>query len=693
MYKKKRVSGLPSRRPSSVKRASSTKRTSTVTRRQPTRSNQRKETKSSSGADWSRFRIWGVAVFFTLVWGALLGRAYYVQIVKGPDLALRGERQHTAFETVAGTRGTIMDRNGYILAHTVDAPSIAVNSVQVRNPRETADTLAKILRLSPEKVYNIVSSGKRFAYIARKVDYRVAQEVKEARLRGISLVSDTERVYPYNNLAGQLIGFVGMDGTGLEGLEKSLDETLRGQEVKFSVQRDAAGRRLRHNRPSEQDLRGRDVSLTIDANIQFFAEQSLQEHVDKFDAKWGGCIVVDVPSGDILAWAQYPFFDPNNFNKYTLDQRRNKLSMDALEQGSTIKSFVIAAALEENLATADEQINCQKGRWKVGKHIIHDTKPYDFLPVRKILHASSNIGVAKIGQKLGSETYHDYLSRLGFGQRTGLPLAGEAKGILHPVKRWQEIDLVTASFGQSFSATIVQMAQAYHVLANDGVKVPLRLLRDNEESFMTMPEERIYSTQTMNEIRSMLREVVEEGGTGKRARIPGLVVGGKTGTAQKAKRGGGYGSGRVGSFVGMLPIEDPQYLIVVLMDEPKAVQYGGIIATPVFKHVALNTMAYRGQLPDSDDPVVRQLSEKVNAQSPENLLVTAQTNQTALQPKNDKVPQVIGFGVQKAVEALVIQGVVPNIVGNGPYVVKQSPEAGSLWAEDRQCTIWMGENI
>lgn len=692
MYSRKKVSRLPSRRPSSLKRTSVTKRSKTSTKRSAVKPNQRKEKQRFSNVDWSSFRIWGVAIFFTLLWGVLLGRAYYVQIVKGPEYAQRAERQHTAFETIVGNRGTIMDRNGNILAHTVDAPSIAVNSVQVRDPQKTSDTLAEILNMPREKVYKTVTSGRRFAYIKRKVDYRVAQKVREAKLHGISLVSDTSRVYPYHTLAGQLIGFVGTDGIGLEGLEKSLDETLRGQEVKFTVQRDASGRRLRHNRPSDQELRGRDIVLSIDANIQYFAEESLQENIDKFDAKWGGCIVVDVPSGDILAWAQYPFFDPNKFNKYKLDQRRNRLATDALEQGSTIKSFVIAAALEEGLTTPDEMINCQKGRWRVGKNTIHDTKPYDFLPVKKILHVSSNIGIAKIGQMLGIDTYHDYLSRLGFGHKTDLPLAGESRGILHNPKRWQEIDLVTASFGQSISATMLQMAQAYHVLANDGVKKPLRLLLDDEESLYGVQEERIFSQKTMAEIRSMLRETVEEGGTGKRAHIPGLVIGGKTGTAQKAARGG-YGAGRVASFVGMLPIEDPQYLILVLLDEPKVVQYGGIVATPIFKHVALNTMAYRGQLPDSDDPVVRRLTEKMQPTAPNNSLITSQTKVNLPPVNTTTVPHIVGFGVQKAVKALVEQGVVPTIIGSGSYVLEQSPSSGTTWAEERKCTIWIGDRL
>ena len=279
------------------------------------------------------------------------------------------------------------------------------------------------------------------------------------------------------------------------------------------------------------------------------------------------------PNGDILAWAQYPFFDPNRANDFPQAVRRNRLSSDALEQGSTIKSFLIAAALEEKVVGTDTVINCEKGRWRLGKSFIHDTHSYAELTVEKILHVSSNIGAAKIGVALGAEKYRAYLQRLGFWEKTSLPLAGEARGILRPGNRWSEMDLAASSFGQSFSATLAQMAQAYLCLASDGLRKPLRLVLESpppagEEAGPSRPEkiainpfdpslsagpakkkpspDQIFSPETMRQVRAMLREVVEEeGGTGRQARIPGLVVGGKTGTAQKAAANGKYVEGRV----------------------------------------------------------------------------------------------------------------------------------------------------
>ncbi|MDR2669546.1 MAG: penicillin-binding protein [Desulfovibrio sp.] len=608
-----------------------------------------------SRTDWGRVRLWLVGSFFIVIWGALWVRAYYLQMVMGPEYAAMARKQHTAKETVRGMRGRITDRNGNVLAMSLECDSVRVDPSRVQDKKDTALKLAAALDMNADKILNAVDGGKQFVWIKRKADFQTAEKVRALKLPGVYLEQETERIYPYRQLAGQLLGFVDTDDRGIEGLEKSLDDELAGRAVTRTVERDASGRRLTMPGTADLvDLRGRDIRLTLDTQIQFFAEEALAEQVENFGARWGGCIVTDVPSGEILAWAQYPFFDPNNIGASPPAVRRNRPAADMLEQGSTIKSFLIAAALEEKVVTPSTTINCEKGLWKLGRFMLHDTHPYANLSVEKILHVSSNIGAAKIGLKLGKEKYHRYLKHLGFGERTGLPLPGESKGILRPAARWAEIDLATASFGQSFSATLAQMAKAYLVLAGGGVKRDLKLLMDdgpeqlpdkaefgrsaeaasdNGASGQSLerlsaeiasgrdPErpgrfevpagaaradDLIFSPSTMKEIRNMLREVVEEeGGTGKQARIPGLVVGGKTGTSQKADATGKYGKGRVGSFVGMLPIENPRYLICVLLDEPTKAQYGGVVAAPVFRHVAMSTMAYHGILPSDEPPALQ----------------------------------------------------------------------------------------
>jgi cell division protein FtsI (penicillin-binding protein 3) len=696
-------------------------------------------------------RLWTTGVVFTLVWGALWARAYYLQIVMGPEYAAMARRQHTAKETARGTRGSIMDRNGNVMAMSLECDSVRADPSRIQDKNDAALKLAAALDMNADKILNAVSGTKQFVWLKRKVDFQTAEKVRALKLQGIYLEQETERIYPYRQSAGQLLGFVDIDDRGIEGLEKSLDDDLAGREITRTVERDASGRRLTVPGSADLvDLRGRDMRLTLDTQIQFFAEEALAENVEKFGARWGGCIVADVPSGEILAWAQYPFFDPNNINSAPPSVRRNRPATDMLEQGSTIKSFLIAAALEEKVVNPSTTINCEKGLWKLGQFMLHDTHPYAALTVDKILHVSSNIGAAKIGMKLGRDRYWRYLKRLGFGERTGLPLPGESRGILRPAGRWADIDLATASFGQSFSATLAQMTKAYLVLAGGGVKRDLKLVMDagadrvpdaERSGDSVAPagaaraEDIIFSPSTMKEIRSMLREVVEEeGGTGKQARIPGLVVGGKTGTSQKADATGRYGKGRVGSFVGMLPIENPRYLICVLLDEPIKAQYGGVIAAPVFRHVALNVMAYHGVLPPEEDPVVQAASageaarlaagkkagaggksgtgnkkagvaEQRRAQAKvqagarlqgQEQGVSAGPAKPFVSPKaplsGKLVPGVIGMGLRGAVEIFAGHGIVPAVRGRGGLVVRQSPEAGTPWPEGkRECTLWLEE--
>lgn len=704
-----------------------------------------------SSLDWGRVRIGVVGVVFSLLWLSLWARAYYLQIIMGPEYADKARRQHTTREVVAGSRGNIMDRNGNILAKSVDCRSLWADPSRVRDKQNTALKLARELKQPVGKIFALLNEQKRFVWIARKLDYHTAEKLKALALPGINLETESERVYPYKYLAGQLLGFVDIDNKGIEGLEKAFDETLSGRKETRLVERDAAGRRLSHMDAKELGiLSGKDVRLSIDLQVQFFAEDALAESVSKYEAKWGGCLVVDVASGDILAWAQYPFFDPNNVQASSGADRRNRLAMDMLEQGSTIKSFLIAAALEEGVVTPETEINCEKGVWRLRNVTLHDTHPYAKLSVDKVLHVSSNIGAAKIGLMLGANTYRDYLVRLGFGEPTRLPLASEARGILRTGKKWTDVDLANASFGQSFSATLVQMAQAYLCLAGSGEKRLLKLvLNENSDS----PEKerasgpRIFSEKTARVVRAMMREVVEEnGGTGKAARIPGIEVGGKTGTAQKASKSGGYGKERVGSFVGILPADNPRYLILVLLDEPSKVQYGGIIAAPVFRHVALSTLAYHGLLPDAEavvpagTPAQSTRSAQGNARNAEGRpgqpvraasgrsgkelspapVALSGTSPAPLPAKprsgpdfggkkgegfepssatrkrparlSATVPSVVGLGMRSAVEVFAGQGIVPVIRGKGGVVVRQVPEAGAPWPDNRkECTLWLEE--
>ncbi|MDR0466865.1 MAG: PASTA domain-containing protein [Deltaproteobacteria bacterium] len=647
--------------------------------------------------NWETARLKIVAAVFLAVWGVLWCRAWHVQMIEGPRLARQATRQHMTTELVSGRRGDIQDRNGYALARSVECRSVYARPGEVTDIEGTAAFLAQTLDLPLEQVrLRLSDQTRRFVWIARKIDDGRAASIQKAGLNGVGLSKEYERFYPFKHIAGQLLGFVGMDDKGLEGLERSLEDHLGGQPSRQLVQRDATGRRFYLQTDDLDDPAGKALKLTLDVQVQSFVEEALERAATEYKAKWAGCLIVDVPSGDILAWGQYPHFNPNAYRDSTPAQYRNRLAQDAIEPGSTLKPFVVAAAMQEKIINRDTIFKCEGGVWETKTIVVHDGRAYDELPVHKIIRYSSNIGVAKIGLALGSRKYYQYLSQLGFGNHSVLPLAG-SKGILRQPRDWGEADVISTAFGQSISVTGVQMAQAYLTLVNGGVYKPLRLVMD-AESRPPAPQRRIFHERVSREVLDMLRDVVEEDGTGKKARIDGVQVGGKTGTAQKAdKRSGTYGAGRMGSFVGVAPIDNPRYLVVVMVDEPADTPYGGLIAAPVFQDVVVRTMAYQGHFPEASfamgppkpAELVKQEKRRQSAKAAEKAIAATEKANIVkeapkIKPTGNQVPDVIGKSVRMAVEAFVGKGVVPVIKGEGERVVRQSPAAGAHWPADRE---------
>ena len=690
-----------------------------------------------SDRDWVGARLVAVAIVFGALWILLWARAWDLQITQASWLVEKVNRQHQGSELITGYRGSILDRNGQILARSVEVRSVFIKPYEVVDIEESSRTLSKILEMPSNQVRAALSSTKSFVWLKRKVDDRTAGEVKKAKIKGVDLATEFERVYPFKQLAGQLLGFVNIDDVGLEGLEKAFDNELVGHSSRVAVLRDAAGRSLYMGGTEDySDLKGRDLELSIDTQIQYFTEEALAKAVSQYNGKWGGCLVVDVPTGEILAWAEYPFFNPNAYRSYKDSSAwRARLATDALEQGSTIKPLLVAAAISEKRIKSNSRYYCEQGLWKTKKYTIRDTHGYGWLEVPDIIRYSSNIGAGKIGLELGASLYHSYLNKVGFGQRTGLPIIGESIGILRNPKQWAEVDLITASFGQSFSATALQMAEAYLCLASGGIKRPLKLVKGYHEE--EMQEKRVFSLEASVAVLSMLYGVVEEDGTGKRARIPGISVGGKTGTAQKAQAKGGYGAGRVSSFIGIAPLENPRYLVITMIDEPQGSSYGGVVAAPVFRHVVTRTMAYKGELPDPEalaenevESTVSTALAKTNQASANSTFDAEQEN--AVVEKEEKpatealassqeimvaavkgpdekskqvkavqvssgpgvVPNVVGSSVRSAVEDLMRLGLKPVIKGAGYTVLKQKPEPGATVpanGSEVECILWLTE--
>lgn len=665
--------------------------------------------KWTAGVDWPAWRISFVIGFFCILWFGLWVRAWHLQMIEGPKLADRARKQHVTSELVSGKRGLIYDRNGQVLARSVEVRSVYARPGEIEDCHAAASVLAPILGLPETKLREeLAGNRKKFVWLKRKVDDATADAVRKAALSGVGLSREYERFYPFKHMAGQLIGFVGLDDKGLEGLERALDDRLGAMPVRQIVQRDAMGRRFYLRDEGHGQPVGEDIALTLDMRIQFMAEEAVAKAAREFDARWSGALVVDTQTGEILAWAQYPFFNPNAYREATPRIYRNRLAADALEPGSTFKPFVMAIALHEKKVTPNTLINCEGGKWATKNITIRDTSIQGILPASKVMRYSSNIGMAKIGLSLGARDFHRYLREFGFGDYTNVPVAN-SRGILRKPRDWSEADVISASFGQSISVTALQMAQAYLTLINHGVYKPLKLL--HEDSGVMEAPRRVIGEKAASEVMDMMRDVVEQSdGTGKRARVEGIEIGGKTGTAQKADaRARAYGSKRLATFVGFFPVRDPKYLILVFVDEPAVNPYGGVVAAPAFKSVASSLLAYTGMLNEAKEPVktaAQESGKRVRglrlASAPGQPWLTQDTSTASgddgmrlpghLAKASSLVPDVKGKSVRNAVELFARAGIVPELKGTGSRVVRQSPLPGAPWpGTDKNCILWLSE--
>lgn len=639
--------------------------------------------------DIGKLKLLLVGLFFAAIWVALWGRAAYVQLYLGPELKKGAEKQSLATGFELGERGRIYDRNGSILATSVESKSVYVSPIKVDNAAQTAQILAQILDVPKKSVEHDLASKKGFVWIKRQIGDREAQALEAEKLPGVFLTNEYRRMFPNHHSAGQVLGFVGVDGLGLEGMEKRFETRMAGRQAKYVVQRDATGRRLYlDDQGREMDIRGADVKLTLDTVIQDAAEQSLAEAVTKYNGRSGMAIVVKVDTGEILALAHFPFLNPNAASLSRPSARRFRAALDMFEPGSIMKPFVFAAALEQKVIDQSKIFDCENGKWVLRGKTIRDTHPYRWLSANRILRYSSNIGTAKIGLALGAQPYYSALRKLGFGERSGLDIPSESAGLLRPPKEWGEFDLATISFGQGIGVTGLQMARAYMVLANKGVPKPLKLVLDPAPTPQP-PADRVFSEKTVETVLSMMREVVEEDGTGKLARIPGVLGAGKTGTAQKAAATGkGYGEGNVASFVGLYPGDKPEYLIMVIVDEPSPVAFGGIVCAPAVRDIAIKTLSYYNRLPEAKASTQPEPSESsMQAKATRAPSATAGAN----------VPDLTGLPVRRALEVLGKRGIVPELKGSGMVISRQKPLPGEAWPEAKSTSkdggfvLWLQE--
>jgi len=547
-----------------------------------------------------RVRIVGALLLAAFL---LLGvRAAHLTLVDERGSAL-GPRQARTVLHLAPARGAITDRSGAELAMTVPAPSVYAVPKQVADAGAAARALAPILGVSQRFIEARLTLGGGFVYVARWIDAAQAKAIEALALPGIGLISEPRRTYPQGALAGRLIGFANVDGSGVRGIEQSEHGWLAGHAERIAVQRDARGRILAYAGHDPRGSAGGDVALTLDSVLQADAEAALADTVKATGAKGGFVIALDPASGDVLALAEAPGFDPNKFRTASYAETRQRVFTDAFEPGSTFKAFLIAAALERGAIRASDLFDCEDGRWRVPGKTLRDTHRHGVLDVAGVLQVSSNIGAAKIGYALGAENHHAMLSALGFGSRTGSGFPDESPGLLRSWKRWRPVDHATVSFGQGVSVTAMQLAVATAALVNGGILREPRLVAARRSPGALWdpapPSEgrRVLREETAAQLRGMLERVVHAQGTALRASLEGVRVGGKTGTAQpldpKTRR---YRSDRyIGWFIGAAPIDAPRVVIVAMVDEARGIAHtGGSTAAPLFARTAAAALGRQG---------------------------------------------------------------------------------------------------
>ncbi|MDX9701881.1 MAG: penicillin-binding transpeptidase domain-containing protein [Candidatus Auribacterota bacterium] len=575
--------------------------------------------KGCNTKNYCTLRIYLVTAFLGVCFVIVIARLYYLQTLKQENFIELANYQHIAKTKIHPKRGEIRDRSGKALAVNVEVESVFADPRYVEDPHLCAYHLTRILGVEEKDTFEKLTRKKSFVWIKRKIDLDVAEQIKALNLSGIGFRKEVKRVYPNGRLLSHVLGFTGIDGEGLEGMEMSMDGVLSGETGWRIVSKDARRREVWHCMPLEKPaVNGHNIELTIDSMIQYIAESELEAAYNERKPIWAGIIVMRPKTGEILAMATRPTYDPNNFQYSETDERRNRVITDIFEPGSIFKPLSCAAALNEGVVRFDDVFYCERGAYRVARHTLHDSHPYEYLSFPEIIAVSSNIGTAKISMNLGGEKLYRYLSDFGLGQVSDIPLLGEAKGIFHHIDRWSKLSIVCVPMGQEVSVSALQMLKGFSALANNGLLMKPYLIKriidehgNVVQSFEPEPIKQVVTPKTAKMINEALKMAVRKGGTGIHADIPEYTVAGKTGTAQKAENGRYSHTKFVGSFVGYVPADDPELSIIVVMDQPKGQYYGGVVSAPVFREVARKVLKYLEILPEPERIPLTQINNKM----------------------------------------------------------------------------------
>jgi cell division protein FtsI (penicillin-binding protein 3) len=542
-------------------------------------------------------------IFFCFA--VILLRLLDLMILDHDKLSGRAEQQYIREKTLEPQRGVIWDRRMREMATSIEAQSLYAMPSKIEETRYLTRRLAPLVRVSSKKL-NMTLLKKRskdFIWIDRKLDVDTAREIRmlldKLGYDAIGFMPESRRYYPKGKTASHILGFTNIDNKGIAGLELMYNEYLKGEIKYVSVGTDARGNRLSSD--IKEAISGNNILLTIDEGIQYIVERELSSAVSEWKAKAAVAVMMDPRTGEILAMANRPTYDPNNAGKSRNYTRRNRAITDLYEPGSTLKTILAAAALEEGVVRPNEEFDVSKGHIVVGGRTIWDTHKHEIITFQEIVQMSSNVGAVQIGIKLGGKKYYDYIKKFGFGEKTGIDFPGEVRGILRKTKDWSGTSLAALSIGHEIGVTPLQVLRAYAAVANDGVLMKPYIVSDiispeGEAIKSNTPkvERRIISRDTSEKVRDILKTVVEEGGTATRAYIKGNLVAGKTGTAQIFdQKAGRYSRDKyVSSFVGFVPADDPKVALIVVIFEPKGPAYGGVVAAPVFKNIIEQTLTY-----------------------------------------------------------------------------------------------------
>ncbi|HEX5685759.1 MAG TPA: penicillin-binding protein 2 [Ideonella sp.] len=548
----------------------------------------------------SRFLVLLVGLGFL----ALAGRALYVQVLASDFFQKKGEERFASTVQLPASRGRILDRNGQILAISVNAPTVSANPQQFKANNEQKRALVSLLRLPLKELNAKLADDGAYVVLKRQIDDGVAQQIRALRIKGLHVEPGYIRRYPENEAAAHVVGFTDIEDKGQEGIELTFQRQLQGTTGSRGVVKDRLGRVVEELGEPVVPRDGRDVQLTIDSKVQALAYQRIRDAVQQHKAKAGSVVVLDAQSGEILALANYPSYLPGERRNLTGAQLRNRAITDVFEPGSTVKPFIAAKALENGIVRPETVIDGHP--FRVGPLLVNDgNHGADAFTVAQVVQKSSNVGTVKLAQRLDNKEMGEMLAALGFGTKPQIGFPGAATGKLRPWKTWKPVEKATMSYGYGLSASLLQIARAYTAIARDGELAPLTLIKGEE----ALPAVRVFEPETARTMRQLMRGTVSKEGTAPLAQPIGYSAGGKTGTAEK-QEGNGYNSDKHRSwFTGISPIDNPRVVVAVMIDEPTGVYFGGLVAAPVFKVVveqALRTLNVPPDLEVKAPPVTAQ---------------------------------------------------------------------------------------